>query len=213
MINIEDMNSLFRLISRNLKKDITCYAFGGNAMMYCGYKTTTKDIDIIFEDKESLDEFIRSLKLLGYTKMSLMKIYIPELTKEKDKPVMFSKGDERFDLFLKQVFQTKLSPAMKDRLHARFDYMEKDNTLTVNVLGKHDIILMKSITQRERDFDDVRTIAEKDDIDWKVIVDEAIWQAKHGDKWVILDLEETLQRLKEHVLIKKEHFSRLHKAV
>ncbi len=214
MIDTESMNDLFKLISRHLTKDISCYAFGGNAMMYYGYKNATKDIDIIFEDEDSKDEFIRAIRLLGYEKKSLLKIYSPELIKEQNKPVMFSKGDERFDIFLKQVFQTKLSDDMKKRVYGRFDFVMKDNTLTVFVLGKQDIILMKSITQRERDFDDVRMIIEKErEIDWQAITDEAIWQAEHGDKWVILDLEETMQKLKEYTLIKKEFFDKLQKAI
>lgn len=214
MIDTESMNDLFRLISRYLERDVTCYAFGGNAMMLYGYKAATKDIDIIFEDSESRDEFIRAIRTLGYDKTSPFRVYIPEMLKKRHYPLMFSRGDERFDIFLKQVFQTSLSDGMKERVFGRFDYTVKDNILTVFVLGKHEIILMKSVTQRERDFDDIRTIVEKDrSIDWGIVVDEAIWQASHGDKWILFDLEETMQRLRGYTLIKKKFFDRLHKAV
>ena len=213
MITIEDMNELFKLISGHLRKDISCYAFGGNAMMYYGYKKATKDIDIVFKDKESRDEFIRAIKLLGYKKMSLLKIYLPELIKEENKPIMFTRDDERFDIFLKQVFQTRLSPGIKERIYGRFDFIQAENTLTVFCLGKHDILLMKAITKRAKDFDDIMMIVDKDKIDWKLITEEAIWQAERGDKWVLLDLEETMQRLKRHTLIKKEFFDKLHRAI
>lgn len=213
MIEIEDMDNLFKLISRHVKKDIACYAFGGNAMMHYGYKNATKDIDIIFEDEESRDEFIRAIRLLGYEKKSLLKIYVPELLQEKNKPLMFSRGEERFDIFLKQVFQTRLSEKMKERVYGVLDYAATDNTIRVFILGKHDIILMKSITQRERDFEDILTIVNVDEIDWGIIVDEAIWQAEHGDKWIILDLEETLKQLKKHTFIKKADLDRLYNSI
>lgn len=213
MIGLEDMNNLFKLISRNIKKDISCYAFGGNAMMHYGYKNSTKDIDLVFENKEGMDEFIRAIRLLGYDRTSLLKIYPDELLKEKNKPVMYSRGDERFDLFLKDVFETKLNERMKKRVFGKFDFIMKENTLTVFVLGKEDIILMKSITRREKDFDDILTIIEKEkSINWKIIVEEAIRQAKHMDNWVVYGLEEIMQRLKQHTLIKKGYFDMLHKA-
>ncbi|MFQ5474207.1 MAG: hypothetical protein ACE5DM_00050 [Candidatus Nanoarchaeia archaeon] len=208
MIELENMNDLFKLISRNLRKDILCYAFGGNAMMHYGYKNATKDIDLIFDEKDAMEGFVRAIRLLGYKKESAPGLY----PKEKNKPIMYTRGDERFDLFLKEVFQTRLSKSMIYRTFGRFDFSMKDNTLTVFVLSKEDIILMKSITQRERDFDDILTIVEHEtNINWKLIVEEALWQADHGDGWVILDLEETLQRLKRYTLIKKEHFEMLYR--
>ena len=44
MINTQDQDQLFKLISNYLDKDITCYALGGTAMMYYGFKNITKDI-------------------------------------------------------------------------------------------------------------------------------------------------------------------------
>ncbi len=52
MINTEDQEALFTLISTYLKKNVTCYAIGGTAMMFYGYKTTTKDIDLVFHNNQ-----------------------------------------------------------------------------------------------------------------------------------------------------------------
>jgi hypothetical protein len=214
MIELNDLNELFKLISRSVQKNLVCYAFGGNAMMHYGYKNATKDIDIIFDENPSREEFIRAIRILGYEKKSLLKIYSQELLKEKNKPELYSRGDERFDIFFESIFQTKLSKAIKERAYARLDFAAKENTLTVFVLSKEDIILLKSVTQREKDFDDILTIVEREkEINWKVIVDEAVWQAKHGDKWAVVDLEQTFNRLKRHTLIKKEYFDVLYKAV
>ncbi len=211
MIQQEDQENLFRLISSYIKKDVICYAFGGTAMMYYGYKTVTKDIDLLFESEVSYGAFADAIIVLGYKKTSMISVYPSVLIKEKRKPEMFTRGDERFDLFLKYVFQTAFREEIKKRFFARHDYTMGKNTLTVFVLSKEDLIFLKSITQREKDFDDILTIAQKDgNINWNLVVDEALWQSRHGDGWAIMDLEQTLQRLKSIIFLKKEHFDRLY---
>jgi hypothetical protein len=211
MISKEDQNNLLQLVSRYLKKNVTCYAFGGNAMMFYGYKNATKDIDIIFETEEERNVFIDAIMYLGYKQMSMKGVYIENLCKEKHKPLMFTRGDERFDLFVSKIFQTQLSPVMKHRAQARHDYVVGEYSLIVFVLCKEDIVFLKSITQREKDFDDIRTIIEKESsFDWNIVINEAIFQSQHGDGWAILDLEETMKRLKEIVFIKKQYFDKLY---
>ena len=50
MINTQDQDQLFSLVANYLKSNLTCIAIGGTAMMFLGYKNTTKDIDLIFND-------------------------------------------------------------------------------------------------------------------------------------------------------------------
>lgn len=211
MIQQEDQENLFRLISSYIKKDIVCYAFGGTAMMYYGYKTATKDIDILFDAAEACNAFIDAICLLGYKRASMISVYPTNLNKEKRKPEMFTRGDERFDLFLNYVFQTVFRKEMRQRFFARHDYTMGINTLTVFVLSKEDIIFLKSITRREKDFDDIVTIVQRENnINWDLIIEEARWQSKHGDGWAIMDLEETMQRLKKIIFLKKEYFEKLY---
>src|SRR3989338_6687963 len=139
MINIEDQETLFKVISQKLKKDLTCYAFGGNAMMYYGYKNATKDVDILFETE--------------YKRISLSGIYSDLQVKDPHKPEMYMLKDERFDLFMGKIFRMYISKSMKER-----------------VWGKY----------------------------------------KLGNEWVVLDMEEFLQKLKKQVYIKEEYFDRLY---
>lgn len=212
MIDIESQNDILRLISSYLKKDITCYAFGGTAMMFYGYKAATKDIDLIFESEKDRELFIDAITQLGYKQKSLVNVYKEEQLKSKNGPLMFSRGEERFDLFVKNIFQTELGKDMIDRFYARHDFIMKDKTLTIKVLNKEDIILLKSVTDREKDFEDILTIVEREsEIDWDLIIDEAVKQHRKGNKTILLDLEETLQRLKKYVFIPKKHFDRIYK--
>lgn len=213
MIDIDTQLDLFKLISRSISKDIAAYAFGGTAMLFYGYKTATKDIDLLFETKDEFNDFIKAIENLGYSKLHMKVAYSKEKQQQKGKPIMYSRGEERFDLFLKKIFGTTLIEGMKKRLYARHDFTEKENLLSINVLAKEDLILLKSVTGRENDFNDILTIVEKEkNINWGIIVDNAITQKNLGDPWIVLELEKTMQRLRSHILIKKLYFDKLYKS-
>lgn len=210
MISKEDQENLFLIISKELTRDVQCYAFGGNAMMYYGYKDETKDVDILFETEEEREEFLRVLKSMGYEDTSLLRIYIPEKLKDQYKPIVVKKEDGRFDLFVKKIFQTLLSPKMKEDVFAVHEF-NGAHTLTVKVLRKEILVLLKSVTSRDRDFDDIVTIVRNEkSFDWSYFIEEVRWQVEHGDGWILLDVEKMMQELKEYVFIPERYFKELY---
>ncbi len=212
MLNYQDQDALLKLLSKQLHQDVTCYAFGGNAMMFYGYKDETKDVDVLFETLDERDEFIRVLKLLGYTETSPIKIYLPEKLKDPHAPIMLKRDESRFDLFVKKIFQTNLSPKMKEDVFAIHEYKDR-YTLTVKVLRKEQLVILKAVTDRVNDFEDIKTIITKDQyFDWEYLTDEVLWQAAHGDGWILLDVEETMQELKKYVFIEQKWFQKLYNA-
>ena len=108
MINTQDQEELFRLIADYLEKDVECLAIGGTAMMFHGYKSATKDIDLVFKNKEDRSKFIRAIEKLGYAQKSLLLLYDEKRRTNKNKPVVYSRGDERFDLFVQDVFGVEI---------------------------------------------------------------------------------------------------------
>ena len=213
MINIQDQENLFKLIANTITKNLSCYAFGGNAMMYYGYKDQTKDVDILFETLESRKDFLDALQALGYRETSLIHIYVPEKLKDPHAPLVYQRGDSRFDVFVAKIFKTLLSPRMKEDLYAVHDFKGK-HTFTIKVLRREFIVLLKAITSREKDFDDIVTIVTKTkDFDWQYFIDEVIWQYQHGDSWVLLDTERTLQELKKYVFVEDKYLQQLYKAL
>lgn len=209
MISLNDQNDMFRLISSNLTKDIICYAFGGTAMLYFGMKNATKDIDLVFEKQEDRQEFIKAIKLLGYKSSGLKGIYPEKKQKSDNIPLMFTRGDERFDLFLKKIFYIDFTRTMRSRFYEKHDFMFKDKSLIVFVLSKEDIIMLKSATERERDFEDILNLVNMSkDIDWDIIIDEANSQK---DSYVLFDIEKTIRRLKETVFIPEKILKKLYK--
>ncbi len=174
MINVEDQNELFKLIASYLKKDISCIAIGGTAMMFSGYKNTTKDIDLVFQNNKDRDNFIDAIKELGYKEISLIKIYDKKRLKSKTKPKIFTRGEERFDLFTKDVFGFKLE--LNNNFIEKDDFIDK-NELNIYILPKEYLILLKSITNREKDYEDIETIIKiEKEINWELIINEAINQ-------------------------------------
>jgi hypothetical protein len=210
MISTKDQEDLFRLIADYIKKDITAIAIGGTAMMFLKYKTTTKDIDLVFKTKEERDIFIDAIEELGYRQKSLIGTYDERRRKSKDAPVMYSRGEERFDLFLSSVFGFPLDFSL-DRITQRQDFIGKKE-LTIHILPGEYLILLKSVTSREKDYEDMETIVKAEKaIDWDLITDEAIRHRKVM-QWMLIDLEEKMQRLRKVTLIKEKYFKKIYAA-
>jgi hypothetical protein len=207
MINIQDQKELFRLIADYLEEDIECLAIGGTAMMMQGYKTTTKDIDLVFKNGKDRSIFIKAIEKLGYIQKSLKIIYDERRLTNKNKPVLYSRGEERFDLFVKDVFGFEID---FEKYTQRYDYIGKKE-LIIFTAPKELLIILKAVTNREKDYEDIETIvkAEKN-IDWNIILDEAIRKRKEVP-WILIDLEEKMQQLKKITFIKKEYFDKIYK--
>lgn len=210
MINTKDQEELFKLIAEYLEQDIQCIAIGGTAMMFSKYKTTTKDIDLVFKTENERNVFIKAIKKLGYDEKAINKIYDKKRKEHKGKPLIFSRGDERFDLFVKDVFGFELE-FNQEKIVQRNDFIGKKE-LSVSILSKEELILLKAITGREKDFEDIETILEiEKTIEWKEIIKKAIEQ-KSKNSWILIDLEETLIKLKKKYFIKEEIFNMIYKA-
>ena len=206
MLTHNDQMDLFRKISTKLKKDVLCWAFGGTAMMFYGYKDDTKDVDLLFENIEDREEFIRVLELMGFNETSSFNVYIKMRQRSKGKPVMMEKEGARLDLFSEKIFSTILSDGMKNDKFAVHDFKE-NKTLRINVVRKEHIVLLKAVTERDKDFNDIKLIVDMDkNFDWQYFVDEVLWQYRNGNDWAILDAEKMMKELKEYVFIPEKYF-------
>lgn len=210
MISTKDQEALFKLLANYIQEDLHCIAIGGTAMMFNNYKTTTKDIDLVFKTIADRKVFINAITSLGYKELSLKNIYDEKRKEHVDKPLMFTRGDERFDLFVGNVFGFKIL-FDDDKIVQRYDFLGGKN-LRIDVLSAEQLVLLKAITNRERDFEDIITILNlKKDLDFDFIINEAINQRKNKE-WILYELEETLQKLKKRFPIKQSYFDKLYSA-
>jgi len=208
MISIEEQQKLLLNAARKLKKKITAYAIGGTAMMVLGFKDSTLDIDLVFENKKDKDVFKEAIKSIGYHEVSSIKVY----GTNENQPEMLTLGDERFDLFVVKVINFVFSDTMQKRANQIHQF---DNNLILKIADPHDIILMKCATDRLKDMDDARNIINNTKIDWNLIIEESKKQISLGQDRAAFDLGCFLEDLKEKmkVNIPKETLDKLFKIV
>ncbi len=205
MIGIQEQSDIFALIGRTLERKITCFAVGGTAMMYLGFKSATKDADLVFLNKEDQTVFRDALLELGFSYSNPRHVYVKTLF-----PAMaLSRGGEfLFDLFVKQIVHFELS----DRIAQRTKQTQEFVNLVLHIPREEDIIVLKCATDREGDLFDAKTIAEGKNLDWNLVGEEIIAQATKPEyHYAPSRLHEFLSRLEEkyQVIIPKSVFERL----
>ncbi|HII88722.1 TPA: hypothetical protein HA253_03940, partial [Candidatus Woesearchaeota archaeon] len=85
-----------------------------------------------------------------------------------------------------------MSQRMKDDVYAVHEFKE-NKRLTVKVLRTEIIVMLKAVTERDKDFEDILTIIKKDkNFNWDYFLDEVVWQSQNGDSWVALDTEKMM---------------------
>src|SRR3989338_2860952 len=209
MIETKDQEELFKLIANYLNRDIICIAIGGTAMMFAGYKTATKDIDLVFKSEQDRQAFVKAIEQLGYKERSLAQVYDEKRRQYINTPKIFTRGDERFDLFVKNVFGFELEFSL-DKITQRQDFLGKKE-FKVYILPKEELILLKAITGRDKDYEDIETILTiEKNINWKHIINEAVKQ-KSNNLWILIGLEETLRKLKKITFIPEKYFKMIYR--
>ena len=176
---------------------------GGAALLHRGLKEVTKDIDVVVSPREEFihlqhvlatNNFITKSPTNVYKNMNLSEIYV--------------RDDYRIDIFAERVCgKFSLSKEMQQRAETIYEY----DMLTVHICSNEDILLFKSMTEREGDIDDCIEIA-KTTPDWTIIIDELKAQASSGEQVWITWVAERLDLLAEkgvYIPILKE----LHKLV
>jgi biotin operon repressor len=189
--NREEITKRLQLIGERLPYPIKVYMIGGGAMGLRREKEVTKDVDIVLINPNELDVFIKTLKNLGYHHNSTISEEY-----EKLRVAALLRNDEffQFDIFLKIVCNAlELSDEMKRRAE---EYGEFKN-IHLYLAAPEDIFLFKSITERDKDLEDMIVLLRKG-IDEKIIIEECQRQRlKSGRIWeafVVTKIEELEKR-------------------
>ena len=189
MVNLENQQRLFEDIGKRLKKRTECFVIGGSAMLYYGAKAVTKDIDVVFDDKEGFDNFLKILKEIEFKVKDPEALYFGK----ENKPALMERGSERVDIFYKEIITFKLSESMVGRIKMVYEY----NNLIANVVSPEDIILLKSATERAGDRADALELIKRFNVNWSIITKEAINQTELDKPLFVVFLYEFLLELKE----------------
>lgn len=190
MISIPDQRNLLIELGNKLPREITTYAIGGTAMMFLGFKEATKDIDLVFVNKEDREIFKNVAKSLGYKEVDSIIVY----GVKNNRPEMINLGDSRLDLFLLEVIDYIFSDSMQKRTEQTHQF---GKNLILKIANRHDIIIMKCATRRTRDEDDIIRILKTNKIDWDIIIEEAKKQVNLGKEAAFFDMGLLIEKLME----------------
>ena len=178
----EPSDSLFEDFNKKLKKPMTIYLFGGENMRIKKLKASTKDCDIVLEDKEIFDVMTNILtEKLGY-KPIIQSEYSDEDRRIYPDDIFIHEKRSRIDLFTTTIMQDlSLSSSMKEKADIR-DY----GKLKVALLRNEHVFLLKAIASREGDIQDMATLVrgslgepqelQHGSFDWDLVWDEILRQ-------------------------------------
>lgn len=174
----EHLETILKEIARHLIKRVNIYLFGGAVMVYNNLKPSTKDIDILFDKEDDYTFFIAAAKEAGF-----IITHVPLEYSHFDMSIMLQnpKTEWRLDLFLNKVckkFCFNLNVKKRSKL------FKEINKLNIYFIAFEDIFLMKSLTRRQRDLEDMETILGFG-LDFKVMLQEIENQKEH--KWDVLE--------------------------
>ncbi|HLC31992.1 MAG TPA: DUF6036 family nucleotidyltransferase [Candidatus Nanoarchaeia archaeon] len=194
MITIVEQQNLLTRIAEKLPKKIEVYAIGGTAMMFLGLKQTTVDVDLVFSNVEDRVLFKETIHSLGFKNSSAEIVY----GRRENTPEMAMLLDVRLDLFLFKILSSYFSKGMQQRAAQIHEFVDN---LIVRVADPHDILIMKSVTSRDKDLDDIIAIVNNSRINWDLVVEEATEQVRLGNETAILGLGEKLEKLSNRKMI------------
>ena len=181
MVKINEQTQLFEIIGAELKEKIECYVIGGSAMMFYGAKEDTKDVDLVFLKNKDLEKVKKILEKINFKD-------------KKNRPIMMvGKEGERIELFFKEIITFEMSNSIVKRVTETHEF----NNLLVKVVSPEDIILLKCATEREKDRFDALSLIEKFNINWNVIIEEAVNQTRLESYLFPVYLYDFLEELKE----------------
>lgn len=189
MFNESELVSELERIGNKLKKKVKIFLIGGCSMVLRGYKLATKDIDVVFTDPSDIKEFKDVLKELGFKEVIELPIEYEALGASA---VLRDVKGFQFDLFHRLVCR---GLEITNRMEKRAEFYRSFGNLDVYMMASEDIFLFKSITEREADIMDMRTLAERG-LDWEVIKEECISQEKRRiwEYFLVYRLEELKSR-------------------
>lgn len=198
MININAQEALFNQIGMALSKKLVVYSIGGTAMMLRGLKGETLDIDLVFDKESERGQFIETLADLGFKKDERRVIETYGLKKNTPAILRLESGDFIFDLFLNKIISSVFSDGMKKRATQTHEF---GSNLVIKAADPSDILIMKSVTGRAKDNDDIISIINNNTLNWDLILEEAQEQVCLGNETAIMGLGEKLEKLINQKLI------------
>ncbi len=150
-----DVLSVMGAAGKICSRRIAVYMVGGGAMAIRGEKAATKDVDLILESEEDAKELSEAFKGLDFEVNSRHPMECRELV---DAEIMTTMNGMRVDIFVRTVcHKLFFSEGMK----GRSELVGEMGQISLNICSREDIFLLKSVTERNRDLDDMVVLYRK----------------------------------------------------
>ena len=185
-------NELERL-NEVLNDKLSVYLIGGAVMAIVGLKPGTKDIDVIVKGERGHRILVSSLEKCEY--YLLQPQDLSRAYNELSATAMQNFEGFRWEIFVEYVAKKM---ALANTIKLRAGEIFSGGKLTVFRLSNEDMFLMKGMTERDRDLEDMALIA-RTDIDYELVLNECIDQSEkdlRGNIWES-SLYEKCEELKE----------------
>ena len=181
----EGYPKLFEAIGENLQSKTKAFVIGGENMRIKGLKPRTKDIDIVVENEEDYNSIMDALTKLGYQPKGNVDFSTEDL-RLYPSIIMEHTNRSRIDLYTKKILRTL---SLSSKMISRADLADFGN-LCLGILKNEDVFLLKSVTSREGDIQDMAALVNmsyagdgqfrQTDFDWNIVWDEINEQEKES---------------------------------
>lgn len=147
--------------------------------MYAGLKYFTKDIDLVVRTEQEYNSCVEAMKRMGFRSIrpgaGYSRMNLSDMLERED--------GYRIDIFNDRVCgKLRLSEGMVSRSKERV----RHEGVILSSCSMEDILIFKSITEREGDLQDCKAIITGTMVDWMIFLKELEEQISTGeDVWII----------------------------
>ena len=163
-----------------LSEELSIYLLAGAVMTIAGLKPEIKAIDVIVEDERAHEILVGSLEKCKY--YLLQPRHLSRPYNELSATTMQNLEGFRWEIFAKYVAK-KL--ALTNAIRLRAGKIFSGGELTAFRLSNEDMFLMKGMTERDRDLEDMALIA-RAGIDYELVLNECMQLSekdRRGNIW------------------------------
>ena len=167
---------LFEEVGDKLAVPVDAYLFGGENMRKKGIKQRTKDCDIVVTDLKHEKELVNALEKIGYASINRSR-FTEDDNRTDPFDIFEHPARSRVDLFKTRIAKKLL---LSDGMIKRATH-EKFGRLNLYTLCNEDLFLLKAVTSREGDIQDMGLIVRAGEFEWETVWEEIIRQ-EHDTK-------------------------------
>ncbi|MBO3799295.1 MAG: helix-turn-helix domain-containing protein [Thermoproteota archaeon] len=189
----EKFLSVLNMLGEKLDAVASAYLFGGANLMLRGLKSATKDIDLVVDDEESFLKLRNALLKLSFRMLSEKELTVTD--KRLNPSGIFTAQElPRFDVFTKAICNAfMLSEDMKKRSEVKIF-----GKLKLHLISLEDVFLLKSITGRGGDLEDMAIIVRRTgSLDWNTVLETYFKQEKDIKRHLCFNMLDNVELLQE----------------